>query len=112
MPFKNQPADIVFVPKRYPTPDYEQPVVATRIKMPDDETVGYLAWQDPDRIEWFGRITPDHYGFAMRRWVSFTLLEGARDDVPVATAYGEILNETLHDEAEVIDMRKLHATWQ
>ena len=79
--------------------------------MPDDVTVGYLAWQDPDRIEWFGRITPDHYGFAMRRWVLSALLEGARDDTPVATVYGEILNETLHDDPEVIDMRKLHAMW-
>lgn len=96
MPNREQPTVLVASPRRYPSPDFEAIGTVTRVYVPDDGTVGYAIWQDPDRIAWISGISQDHLGYGIKLHVGALLRDNAREEVPARTTWERLLLDTLH----------------
>lgn len=99
MPERYQPNDLAAAPVRYPEPDYEAVGRVTRVYVPDDGTVGYALWQDPDRIAWISWVDADHLGYGIRLHVGALLRDNARAGVPARETWERLLLDTLHTPA-------------
>lgn len=106
MPFREQPLDIAAAPKRYPAPDYDKPGLVYRLRMPDDTTIGFLFFQKPNRIEWYGTISRDNTGYSTKTYVSELLRAGAREGRSVGEVRDDILNSFLYVESAFTQLRQ------
>lgn len=95
-----QDSDFVGAPARYAQPDYSRDALVTRVWVPDDGTVGWLVFQEPDSLEWFSVVSMDHLGYGIRRHVSRELRDGVLDAVPASTLWARLLADTLHTDPE------------
>lgn len=109
----SEPFELSYAPKRYPAPDWEALGTVTRIWVPDDETVGWLVRQDPDRLAFLSDVGPDKLGYVIRELVRGLMAQGAARGTPAADLWTEILGRTLHTTpteeflpAIVADVRK------
>lgn len=91
-----EPFDLAYSPKRYPAPDWDAIGTATRIWVPDDETVGWLVWQDPDKLAFLSVANPDDLGYTVREIVRDLMIAGVRDGRPARDVWNEALTRTLH----------------
>lgn len=91
-----EPFELAHSPARYPAPDWEAIGTVTRVWVPDDETVGWLVFQDPDRLAFLSEIGPDKLGYTIRELVRDLLAEGIRQGTPAREVWTEILRRTLH----------------
>jgi hypothetical protein len=91
-----EPFELTHSPKRYAAPDWDAIGTVARIWVPDDETVGWLVWQDPDRLAFLSEISPDKLGYVVRELVRDAMRLGAAQGKPAADVWGAILNQTLH----------------
>lgn len=112
MPDLVQPNELAASPKRYEEPDYTADGNVTKIYLPaSDATIGWVVWQDPDRIAWFNVSQPDQLGYIVNRYISQLLRDCARDDVPAATAFGRILQESIHDDGRMMPLDEFIRTY-
>ncbi|UYL87610.1 hypothetical protein SEA_VRESIDENCE_5 [Arthrobacter phage VResidence] len=91
-----EPFELVYTPKRYPAPDWEAIGTVARIWVPDDETVGWLVKQDPDRLAFLSDVGPDKLGYTIRELVREIMRHGAARGTPAAEVWAEIMTRTLH----------------
>ncbi|WGH21078.1 hypothetical protein SEA_CASSIA_5 [Arthrobacter phage Cassia] len=91
-----EPFDLAYSPARYPAPDWEEIGRVTRIWVPDDETVGWLVLQDPDRLAFLSDVGPEKLGYVVRELVRDRMAAGVREGIPAATLWDELLARTLH----------------
>ncbi|QHB36587.1 hypothetical protein SEA_ADOLIN_5 [Arthrobacter phage Adolin] len=91
-----EPFKLAYSPKRYPAPDWEAIGKVARIWVPDDETVGWLVRQDPDRLAFLSSVGPDKLGYPIRELVAAIMRDGAAKGTPADDVWTEILRRTLH----------------
>lgn len=91
-----EPFELGYSPLRYPAPDWEAIGTVTKIWVPDDETVGWLVYQDPDRLAFLSDVGPDKLGYTIRELVRTRMAEAIADGVPARDLWNEILTRTLH----------------
>lgn len=96
MPFREQPLDPVYTPPKYPNLDYTAEAEVSRVYVPEDGTVGWIARQGDAQIEWFSAVPPEHLGYGIRRHVDSLLRVGALDRVAAAAVWDTVLRDTLH----------------
>ncbi|MGO4251233.1 hypothetical protein AB4Y81_03110 [Paenarthrobacter sp. TAF1] len=92
----SEPFILSYSPKRYPAPDWEAIGTVARIWVPDDETVGWLIYQDPDRLAFLSEIDAEKLGYVIRELVRGLMNDGAERGVPARELWDEILSRTLH----------------
>ncbi|WVX87856.1 hypothetical protein SEA_BERRIE_5 [Arthrobacter phage Berrie] len=91
-----EPFELTYSPERYPAPDWEAIGKVARIWVPDDETVGWLVYQDPDRLAFLSSIGPEKLGYVIRELVRDRMAQGAKAHTPALDVWTEILGRTLH----------------
>ncbi|QOP65065.1 hypothetical protein PQE12_gp05 [Arthrobacter phage Adumb2043] len=91
-----EPFELTYAPARYPAPDWEAIGRVTKIWVPDDETVGWLVFQDPDRLAFLSDVGPDKLGYTIRELVRERMAYGAKNGIPAPDLWTEILTRTLH----------------
>lgn len=91
-----EPFELGYTPRRYPAPDWEAIGKVAKIWVPDDETVGWLVFQDPGRIAFLSNVGPDKLGYVIRELVRGLMAQGATRGTPAADVWDEILVRTLH----------------
>lgn len=91
-----EPFELTYAPARYPAPDWEAIGRVTRIWVPDDETVGWLIFQDPDRLAFLSDVGPEKLGYVVRELVRDRMAQGVREGIPPADLWDELLARTLH----------------
>jgi hypothetical protein len=91
-----QPSDFVTGPDRYPEPDYEAIDTVSRVRVPDDETVGWVVLQGEDRLAWLSASGAEDLGFPIRLHVDGVLRQYAAQQRLARDAWAEILRLTLH----------------
>jgi hypothetical protein len=87
-----EPFELTYSPERYPAPDWEAIGKVARIWVPDDETVGWLVFQDPDRLAFLSDVGPEKLGYVIRD----RMTQGAKAHTPALDVWNEILTRTLH----------------
>jgi hypothetical protein len=100
---------------RYPAPDWKTRGTVARVWVPDDETVGWLIFQEPDRLAWLSAAAPETLGYTIREIVEEILRDRRVEDAPAVDAWEEILSATLHETPTPTDLPALLAevrnTW-
>jgi len=91
-----EPFDLTYSPKRYAAPDWEEIGTVTKLWVPDDETVGWLVWQDPDRLAFLSVANPEDLGYVVRELVRDLMISGARSGRPARDVWNDVLLRTLH----------------
>ncbi|MDG4801713.1 hypothetical protein [Micromonospora sp. WMMD980] len=96
MPWHEQPMELAYAPRRYPTHDYsgEGEIVTIRV---GPEVVGHLSRKGWAEVGWLPRPDLSQAADTVRVMVNDILHEGAADGVELVTAWAEILNHTQHD---------------
>ncbi|QOP65134.2 hypothetical protein SEA_PHIVES_6 [Arthrobacter phage Phives] len=91
-----EPFELTYAPARYPAPDWEAIGRVTKIWVPDDETVGWLVFQDPDRLAFLSSTGPEKLGYVVRELVRERMAYGAQHGIPATDLWDELLTRTLH----------------
>jgi hypothetical protein len=98
MPWKPQPAGLVFAPPAYPTHDYTGQGVIYTIRA-GREVVGFLSRKDFDwtALGFIARPGLSPEADIVRQMVHDILREFAAAGRPMVDAFAEVLNSTQHD---------------
>ncbi|MCO1616775.1 hypothetical protein M8C11_18845 [Micromonospora sp. CPM1] len=98
MPWRDQPADLVYAPPAYPSHDYrgEGEIITIRCV---GQVVGHMTRKDGDwtAIGWLPQPGLSEEAEIVREIVEDILRRFARDGRPMVDALAEVLNKTQHD---------------
>ncbi|OZV74776.1 hypothetical protein CA850_29810 [Micromonospora echinospora] len=96
MPWREQPADLVFAPPRYPAHDYTGPGEIVTVRL-GREVVGYLTRKGWDGVGWLPRPGLTEDADIVRVLVYDILRDAAAEGRPLVEAWAEVLDFTTHD---------------
>ncbi|GGD00540.1 hypothetical protein GCM10011512_29260 [Tersicoccus solisilvae] len=94
---KPQPAEQVAGPPTYAQPDWDGIATVTRVWVSDDETVGYLVWQNDDALAWLNVSSPDDLGYVIHELTFDALRRQAAAGDPASVAREDVLGRLLHE---------------
>lgn len=84
-------------PARYPAPDWDAIGRVARVWVPDAETVGWIVWQDPDRLAWISAAhSLSSLAAPVGDFVRTLVAEGATTGRPARAVWDDVLARTLH----------------
>ncbi|MGR6316501.1 hypothetical protein Q2K19_10550 [Micromonospora soli] len=96
MPWRPQPAELVYAPPAYPSHDYRGEGEIFTIRL-GREVVGHLTRKDWTAIGWLPRPGLSEEAGIVREIVEDILRDFAAEGRPMVDAWAEVLNYTQHD---------------
>ncbi|WP_446216541.1 hypothetical protein [Micromonospora sp. IBHARD004] len=100
MPWRPQPASLVYAPPSYPSPTYRGPGEITAVRLAG-KTVGHLFRQGDDRLGYLPAADLDEDGHTLRLMVYDILREYAREGQPRDEAWAKVLRHVPHGDPVV-----------
>lgn len=101
--YRYQPASLGYAPPTFQAPELDQPGTFATVSL--DRPVGYLVWQLPDRLAWWGLYVADHTAEeeTLQRIVFDKVRAAAARGDSVELALRTILPQLLHTAPEHVD---------
>jgi len=97
MPFREQPADRLGGPPRYPAPDWSENGIVARAYLASEGTIGWIVRQGEDRLAYLSASRGGQLGEVVADLIGDYLRAAPGQGVPVLDAWRAVLAMTFHD---------------